>query len=87
MQPGHLALMNYGAHPLTWHTRILIAHIEADDWMIVTPDFDRYVETLNVHNPDLTDFEYLGATGNIPHRIPANSVHGLANLGPGEYAR
>ena len=38
MQPGHLALVNYGELPVQWHTRVLLAQVHNNEWVILTPD-------------------------------------------------
>ena len=59
MESGHVALVHYGEVPSVWHVRILLGHIQANEWQILTPDFDRYSEQLDHLNPDYTDFIYL----------------------------
>ena len=87
MQAGHLALLNYGEVPTTWHTRILLANTTGNHWLILTPDHDRYEQEMSRGNPDLIDFEHLGPTGNFPPRIRANTFYGFADIAPGELAR
>ena len=57
------------------------------DWLILTPDHDRYEEEMSRGNPDLIDFEHLGPTGNIPPHVRANTFYGFADIAPGELAR
>ena len=84
MQPGHLALVNYGEVPTVWHARLLLSNVSANNWIILTPDLDRYEEQLDMLNGDFTDFEFLGPSGAIPARIPAGTVYGFGRLDPGE---
>ena len=86
MESGHVALVHYGEVPSVWHVRILLGHIQANEWQILTPDFDRYSEQLDHLNPDYTDFIYLGASTTVPARVPAHEVYGFAPLGPGTLA-
>ena len=83
MEPGHLCLVHYGERPSTWHSRILLAHVHGNEWFVLTPDHDRYVEQLDGTNPDYTDFIYLGANPAIPARVPPHEVYGFAPLDPG----
>ena len=82
MNSGELALVNYGEVPVIWHTRLLLSHTTASNWIILTPDHDRYEEQLDMLNSDFTGFEYLGHTGVIPAHIPAASVYGFDDLSP-----
>ncbi len=82
MEVGGIALLNYGEVPLTWHTRLLLAHTQGSSWVVATPDFDIYEEEMSHSNVDLIDFYYCGPLGAIPARIPAASVYGFAPMGP-----
>ena len=86
MESGHVALVHYGENPSVWHVRILLGHIQANEWQILTPDFDRYSEQLDHLNPDYTDFIYLGASTTVPARVPAHEVYGFAPMDPGTLA-
>eukprot|EP00438_Fugacium_kawagutii_P003956 Skav200396 [mRNA] locus=scaffold1919:156792:162160:- [translate_table: standard] len=86
MQPGHVALVNYGERPATWHARLLLGRVDGDTWMILTPDYDMYSELLSPANGDYTDFEYLGSQTRPPARIPARQIYGFAPLDPGTLA-
>ena len=86
MEAGHLALVNYGEIPPVWHTRLLLGRVDGNVWQILTPDLDRYPEQMDGLNPDFVDFEYLGAGGNPPARIPAHQIYGFAPLDPASLA-
>lgn len=88
MQRGHLALLNYGEVPVVWHTRLLLSEVDpaTNTWIILTPDLDRYPERLDLHNGDLVDFEFLGASYHPPARIPAASIYGFDDMSPGDIA-
>ena len=85
MEPGALALVNYGENPPhgLWHVRVLLSHVTGNNWVILTPDYDRYEEQLDHLNPDYVDFEYVGVSGQIPARIPANRIYRFAPMDPG----
>ena len=71
------APMNYGERGPIWHMRALLAPAGGEDWAILTPDLDVYVETMSARNVDFTDFHYCGINGANP----------TANTGcPGEKA-
>lgn len=87
MEGGHLALVHYGEVASVWHVRILLGHIQGNEWQIRTPDFDRYSEQLDHLNPDYTDFIYLGASTNVPARVPPHEIYGFAPMDPATLAK
>lgn len=84
MIAGGLALVNYGEPGPVWHSRALLAHAGGDDWAILTPDLDVYIETMSLANPDFTDFVYCGPTGAIPMRINPGHVYAFRPLTPAD---
>ena len=84
MEAGGIALVNYGEHPVVWHTRLLLHCVRGSTWVILTPDRDIYEEELSLANADFTDYHYCGPQGHIPARIPAASVYGFAPMTVGE---
>ena len=60
MNQGDLCGHDYGEARPTVHARILGAHVadpvEPEDWIIITPDRDVYMETCSAANPNLTAF-------------------------------
>lgn len=86
MEAGHLALVNYGEAPPVWHTRLLLGRVDGNVWQILTPDLDRHPEQMDGLSPDFVDFEYLGAGGNPPARIPPHQIYGFAPLDPATIA-
>lgn len=57
--------------------RLVASHIQDDEYMIVTPDFDIYVEQLSALNNDLNRFRLPGAGGGLPPGIPEESIYGF----------
>ncbi len=46
---GRIALVCYDVGgPDMWHERLLLAHIAADEWMVLSPDLDMFPEPLTV---------------------------------------
>ena len=45
MEPGHICYLEYVGYPGLFHARLLLSRVEADDWVILTPDRDLYTET------------------------------------------
>ena len=87
MESGHIAFLDYGEIPQIWHTRVLLAPTTADNFVILTPDFDIYEEQMSLLNSDLLDFHYGGADGALAARIAPASVYGFAPMSPADLAR
>ena len=82
MNPGDIAIVNYGERPTTWHMRVLLAHTSQDNWVVLTPDHDIYEEQMSGDNPDLTGFHHCGANGSLPARINPGNVYAFSPLTP-----
>jgi len=85
---GRRALLEYnvgGAQAI--HERWVVAHVQDDDYVVVTPDEDVYTETLSVLNPDVRSFRLRDARGRLPARVPAGVVYALPVWGAGDRAR
>lgn len=87
MESGHICFLDYDERPKIWHTRVLLAPTTADCWVILTPDHDIYEEQLSLGNPDVIDFHYGGADGNLAPRIAPASVYSFQPLTPAELAQ
>ena len=86
MNAGDLALHDYGEVPEVLHSRLLLAQVVGDSWIILTPDHDMYEEQLSPHNPDLKAFYFLGPGGAIPGHLNAANVYGFAPILPNRMA-
>ena len=84
MISGGLTLVNYGETGPVWHSRPLLAHAGDDDWAILTPEHDVYIETMSLANPDFSDFHYCGVNGAVLGRIDPASVYVFRPLRPTE---
>ena len=84
MNANGIALVCYGEPGPLYHMRVLLAHAGSDDWAILTPDHDIYIETMSPTNADFTDFFYAGETGNIPAHINPANVYAFTPLTPAE---
>ena len=87
---GHLALVHYQDDPGVWHTRLLLAEVDASamSWLILTPDNDIYVESLNTAaGGDVDGVRLLGREPRVPYGIDARSVYGFRALPAGEDLR
>ena len=56
------------------HERIVAGHVEQDEYMIITPDHDIYVEQLSGRNRDLASFHMVGPDGMLPAAVNPASV-------------
>ena len=59
------------------HERHILQHATGDDYAVLTPDGDVYVETMSVTNPDLRAFRIRPAPGVLPPGVTPNSVYPL----------
>ena len=59
------------------HERHILKHVTGDDYAVLTPDGDVYVETMSVTNPDLRAFRIRPAPGVLPPGVAADSVYPL----------
>ena len=75
--PGQLCYVEYGEVPRVVHTRLILGHIQNLDYLIRTPDGDEYVETLDLSNPDYTNFMPGPDDGSLPPGLPPGVVYGF----------
>ena len=86
---GDLVFVDYGEVLQVVHTRLVLAEVDSsiNDWVILTPDFDIYTETLAANNPDFVGF-HLGLPGGlVPPAIPPGVVYGFAPMTAADLAR
>ena len=43
---GSVLYLDYGEGAEPWHERILLQHVGREDWVVLTPDLDMYVESM-----------------------------------------
>ena len=50
--------VDYGERPIVVHARLVLAAVDeaAHEYIIMTPDFDIYLDVLDDSNPDFTRF-------------------------------
>ena len=46
LEAGATVFLDYGVVGEPWHERVLLAHVGDADWVVLTPDFDMFVETV-----------------------------------------
>eukprot|EP00439_Symbiodinium_sp_Y106_P071098 s2706_g12.t1 len=56
--PGDVVYVDYGERPIVVHARLVLAAVDeaAHEYIIMTPDFDIYLDVLDDSNPDFTRF-------------------------------
>ena len=78
MLTDRIALLEYDIPgPRVIHERWIANHIEADDYIVITPDSDVYTETMSVQNPDLRSFRLRPAPGRLPPGVVQAEVYPL----------
>lgn len=76
----------YAGFPGVIHTRLALDHVEGNEWVVVTPDADMYVEELSPANSDFSRFFHM-PDGNLPPRIPRNQIYAFQPMTAQQYAR
>ena len=66
---GSAAWVHYGAGE--HHARLVGAHVENDEYAVVSPDFDVYVEQLSLNNADLEGIRFSASLDVRPRGVPA----------------
>ena len=64
---------------LCFHTRVILRHVQDNSYVVVTPDFDIYVEDLqsDVNNAAV---RFCLADNQLPHGIDPNEVYASRRL-------
>lgn len=86
---GDLAYIDYGEQPATVHARILAAHVDADLWVCITPDYDVYEEIISDRNMDAVSVTLgNGGLGSpLPPALHAPSVYNFRPMTAQDYQR
>ena len=84
---GRYGLLEYDVGgPRLWHERWILEHIANEEYVVVTPDSDVYVEDLSLLNGDLRGIRIRPADGVVPAGVAANQIYGLPAWNAGEQA-
>lgn len=86
MNGGEIAYLRYHGDPGVVHTRLIAGRVQDDEYMIITPDHDIYVEELAMHNPDLA-YLWRSPDGRVPRGLPGHQIYGFSPMTAAEYAR
>ena len=66
---GERVLLDYGEAAEPWHERLLLRKVAANDWVVLTPDMDVYVEEIAV--PPLGGVRHIAVDGALPFGLGA----------------
>ena len=72
--------------PILWHERLVLLHVERDEYIICTPDADVYVEDLSIMNDDLRGIRLKPSPAVLPPGIAPGQVYGLPAFSAAEIA-
>ena len=85
---GRYALLEYDVPgPRVWHERWVVDHVNDENYAIVTPDQDVYIEQLSILNDDLRTLRIRPAGGGVPPGVNAGEIYALPAWGAGDLAR
>lgn len=74
--PGKYILVQYDIPgETTWHCRLLLAHLHAGEWVILTPDGDIYSEEYTQDNSDITGWRHYDPSIGPPYGIAAGDIY------------
>ena len=80
LSPGDFVLIKYNVAEQLWHMRLLLAHVAAGSWVILTPQADLYIEDLGGSNNDISAWRVYDPSGPPPYGITASEIHAFRNL-------
>ena len=69
-----------------WHERLLLAHCRGEEYAIVTPDQDVYIEEISLSNSDLRAIRIGAPGGGRPIGVRAGQIHALPAFTPAQLA-
>ncbi|CAE7766812.1 ANK1 [Symbiodinium sp. CCMP2592] len=74
-----------GLELIVAHARLVLAHVDSFDHVILTPDLDLYTETLDTSNGDFIRFWAPTPNGSIPAGVPASRVYAFGAMDVADY--
>lgn len=85
--PSTLAYVDYGErNPTVIHARLIIERIDANDFLILTPDWDMYVETYDDSNGDIVGYWPSLPGGGAPPAVNPAHVYGFRPMSAEQFA-
>ena len=73
----HLLLEYNVGGPRLWHERVALEWVSDENYVVVTPDRDIFVEQLSVLNPDLRSIRVRANPHAVPPGINAGEIYGV----------
>ena len=61
----------------TWHARLVLSHVTAGEWVILTPDGDIYSEDYSSGSQEVETWRVFDPNGVIPIGVDANHIYGF----------
>lgn len=84
---NRVALLEYDVGgPVVIHERAILQHCSGDEYAILTPDGDVYIEEMSVSNSDLRSFRLRPAPGVLPPGVNAAQLYALPQFTPAQMA-
>ena len=80
LSPGDFVIVHYDVAEDVWHTRLLLAHVSLDSWVILTPDGDLYIEEFSSRNADISAWRVFDPAGPVPYGVDARTIYRFRNL-------
>lgn len=75
LSPGDHIVIRYEDPENLWHVRLLLSHVSAAIWVILTPDGDLYLEDLGSDNGDIRAWRVFTPGGPSPYGVPADQIY------------
>ena len=82
IEVGVICLVKYDGFR-EWHQRLVTGHVAASEYVVVTPDFEMFVEELSLGNPDLGGLRVPGV-GEDAVGLPQEHIYGFGQVPRGE---
>ena len=84
---GRLVLLEYDvAGPRVWHERMVLEWVSEENYVVVTPDRDIFMEQLSVLNDDLRSIRVRAGAGAVPPGVNAAEIYPLPAWNPAQLA-
>ena len=80
--PGSYLLVKYDLPDTTWHSRLLLAHLNAGEWIVLTPDGDIYSEEYSPSNGDIASWRPYDPQVGAPFGVAVGDIYELRLFDP-----
>ena len=81
LDPGTYAYVRYdeqGPPGELWHERLILSWVVASLYVVLTPDYDMFIEQLDVANADLSGLRFGAPGGGLPVGLAGGRVYRFA---------